>query len=496
MTDVGGKVCKKRRFSVNLYCFYNQMISNPFKVFSLLPMVFCLFTSGVPVEDHITDGSKPKTGNLVFSLLLSATPDTICAGMTSQLSATPVGGEPPFTFLWSPETGLDDPASQNPKASPTATIRYTVVVTDAAMQTATDSIEIFVKGPPETPGPIAGLDDPCKDSTETYTIAEVYGSTSYSWTVPEGNTIVDGQNTRQVKIKWSGLPGAVSVIAGNECGNSNPSLLSVTLNQLPVITGDIEGPESACEHEQLGFYVAESPGTVNYLWTVPADAEINDGQGTDSITVTWGSVSGDIMVMPENQCGSGESISKSVSFENIPVQPGIITGDDTVCINHSGYVFSVSLIPETISYQWTLPEGAIITDGEETHSITVSFGLNAVSGTIHVYGENRCGKGAESFKEIVTDPCAGTGEAGTKDDLRIYPNPAGDEITITVSEVENQIEITIRDITGKVKLAATYAPASLAGNIIKTDISRLVPGIYFLHLKSEQRSLIRKLIVQ
>ncbi len=472
------------------------MILDPHKVFSLIPMVFLLFTSGVPAEDHITYGLKPRTGNVVFSLLLTATPDTICPGMTSQLSVTPVGGEPPFTYLWSPETGLDDPTSQNPNASPTATIRYTVVATDAAMQTATDSIEIFVKNPPDTPGPIAGPDNPCKDSTETYTIAEVYESTSYSWSVPEGDTIVDGQNTIQVKIKWSGLPGQLSVIAGNECGNSNPSILSVTLSQLPVITGDIEGPESACEHEQLGFSVEGSPGTVNYLWTVPADAEIIDGQGTDSINVIWGSVSGNVMVTPDNQCGTGESVSKAVLFKNVPVQPGVITGNDTVCLDHSGYIFSVLLIPETISYEWTLPEGAVITDGEETNSIMVYFGLNAVSGNIHVYGENRCGKGAESFKEIIVDPCAGIGEADIKDNLRIYPNPADVEIAIAVSDIESEIEITIKDITGRVRLAATYAPPSLVGNIIRTDISQLVPGIYFLHMKSEKRSLIRKFIVQ
>lgn len=51
---------------------------------------------------------------------------------------TPIGGNPavsmglpPYTYDWTPSTGLSDPTLANPEASPTTTTQYTVVVTDA-----------------------------------------------------------------------------------------------------------------------------------------------------------------------------------------------------------------------------------------------------------------------------------------------------------------------------------------------------------------------------
>jgi len=472
------------------------MIFGLHRFLSMILLVFSLINYEILYGEPVSTKFNPITRNSDFSLLLTATPDTICPGMSSQLVAVPVGGAPPFSYSWSPESGLDDPTSPDPIASPTATITYVVTATDAFMQTVIDSIEIFVKSPPETPGPISGPGTPCKDSIGTYIIAEVYESTSYSWTVPEGDTIIDGQNTRQVKIKWSGMSGQVSVIAGNECGTSNPSILSITLIQIPVITGNIEGPESACEQEKLTFSIAESPEATNYIWAVPRDAAIDSGQGTTAIHVTWGNTPGDIMVTPENQCSLGEPGSKSILLENVPAHAGAIIGKDTVCLSHSNYTYSIPPIPETISYRWYLPVGATITDGEGTDSITVSFGLNATSGTITVYGENHCGSGAESFKDIIVDPCAGIKEVRARELFHVYPNPANTEITIAVSENVQQNEILITDITGKVQLFEERNSFSPLKKIMKINISKLAPGIYFIRLKSDNNSLIRKLIVQ
>lgn len=52
------------------------------------------------------------------------------------------------------------------------------------------------------------------------------------------------------------------------------------------------------------YSVLEEPG-VTYTWTVPADWTIQNGQGTDSIEVLVGMLSGYVVVTPSNSCGDG-----------------------------------------------------------------------------------------------------------------------------------------------------------------------------------------------
>ncbi len=74
----------------------------------------------------------------------TATGDGMCVGETVGLTANVSGGQGPFTFDWTPTTGLDDPSAQNPNASPAATTSYTVEVTDANGCTDTDQVTVTV----------------------------------------------------------------------------------------------------------------------------------------------------------------------------------------------------------------------------------------------------------------------------------------------------------------------------------------------------------------
>ncbi len=65
----------------------------------------------------------------------------ICRGESTGLSATGTEG----TYQWSPETGLDNPKSPNPTASPSKTTTYTVVVTDGNGCSATDNVTVTVR---------------------------------------------------------------------------------------------------------------------------------------------------------------------------------------------------------------------------------------------------------------------------------------------------------------------------------------------------------------
>ncbi len=57
---------------------------------------------------------------------------TICTGDAAVIGGSPTasGGTGPYTYSWSPSTGLDDDTAANPSASPAVTTAYTVTVTD------------------------------------------------------------------------------------------------------------------------------------------------------------------------------------------------------------------------------------------------------------------------------------------------------------------------------------------------------------------------------
>jgi hypothetical protein len=462
---------------------------------------FCLITIGLIMicytavtqvpDNHLSERSQMAS----FEVNPTATPDTICPGTSSQLSANPSAGTPPITYLWSPPTGLDDPTSPTPVASPIITETYTVTATDALMQTAVDSVELFVKLPPDTPGPISGPADVCLDSTTTHTIAEVYGSTSYSWTVPGGDSIVSGQNTTQVRIKWSGPSGTVSVIAGNVCGNSNPSVLIVSVEEPPQLTGGVEGPVSACPGENIGFSVQEAPGATTYIWSVPADAVIHGGQGTNSVNVTWGSQGGLVAVMAGNFCGFGYPGTKEILVDSMPGPAGPIDGKNTACLNHADYSYSVDPIIAVTEYEWELPYGAEITDGKGTSMITVYFSQEAKSGILSIYGNNRCGKGEKSEMEIIVKPCTSISDNTGSEKFKIFPNPAHENITIVSPSGERLRKIKITDITGKIMISREITLFT-AGENLNQSTDALEPGIYFIHIQGDKKKYTQKLIIQ
>jgi len=73
----------------------------------------------------------------------------ICVGQSVTIGGNPTatGGMSPYTFSWTPTTGLDNATAANPTASPTSTIIYTVNIVDANGCTASDQVTIAAQTP-------------------------------------------------------------------------------------------------------------------------------------------------------------------------------------------------------------------------------------------------------------------------------------------------------------------------------------------------------------
>jgi gliding motility-associated-like protein len=118
-------------------------------------------------------------------------PVDICYGLSTQLTATGAS-----TYSWSPATGLSDPNSANPTASPNSTTNYIVtaangncVVTDSVLVTVAP--EILVSFNPDV---VIGYPPLTVNFANNSS-----GAINYSWSFGDGNTsnLPNGSNTYQ-----------------------------------------------------------------------------------------------------------------------------------------------------------------------------------------------------------------------------------------------------------------------------------------------------------
>lgn len=430
-----------------------------------------------------------------FYVDATADPDSICLGMSTQLNAFVAGGTAPFTYMWSPATFLTNPNIANPIASPTATIEYFITATDSTGDSAIDSVIVTIMTPPPSPGEITGPPDVCMESTTTYQIDPMAGVTSYSWTVPENATIVTGQNSATIEVLWGITPGVVSVIVGNDCGNSPPSTIEVMVSTNLPAPGAILGPDTGCTGIESTFSILEVSGAQSYEWTAPADASIITGQGTTEIIVIWGTSSGDISVVAQNVCGNSPPTYRTLTAGSLPGPAGEISGNDTVCLNHTGYLYTVPEIVGAATYIWSLPEGATIASGQGTHEITLDFNPASSSGNISVYGANDCGDGTPSSKPVVVSECAGVDITEFRTKVILYPNPAKETLNLLIRGRETDFFIMISDVTGVIRY--TEKVRAIPSDYLKQiDLSGFPEGFYFIKLLNNNGYFLNKFVVQ
>jgi hypothetical protein len=428
--------------------------------------------------------------------IATANPDSVCQGQSSQLTCSVIEGTPPYTYLWTPPETLNNPGIANPVATPEATTTYHVLVTDNASHVCSDSIVIQVDTGPDAPGPISGSQAVCAGSVSDYSIVEVVGGTTYSWSVLEDAVIVSGQNTPNITIQWGSASGNVQVIAGNDCG-SNPlaSVLPVIVNHPPDAVNQVTGPDTVCENANAAFYISAGDNSLYYNWTIPDDAIMVSGQGTDTIHVTWGTKIGNISVFAENDCGFSNTVSKEVDVSYFPDSAGVITGKDTVCQGKGNFTYSVPSIEGATLYAWKFPAGVAITSGNGTNQVTLFISDTAQSGNMSVQGQNNCGAGTKSVKSLVVKNCTGIGQNNLEPTIRIYPNPVNGELTISIAGKEKQLDLTISDLNGKVHYSEKLS--AISGEFMKKlDMSGLSRGVYILRLSGNDRLYIEKVIVQ
>lgn len=202
---------------------------------------------------------------------------------------------------------------------------------------------------------------------------------------------------------------------------NNAACLSACTNPCttPATPGTITlggGTNLICPGETRTFTIVAVTNATSYSWTVPTGSSITSGQGTTSITVSFGTsfpTSGSITVAAVNACGSSATNATTVS-KNAPATPSVISGSTTGACSTSGVPYSVVAVSGVTTYNWSFSTTfGTVTAGQGTNAIAASFGSGFTSVILSVTAGNACGTSAARTLTISSAPAQPGAISGT-----------------------------------------------------------------------------------
>ncbi|MEN8155438.1 MAG: CxxxxCH/CxxCH domain-containing protein [Bacteroidota bacterium] len=223
----------------------------------------------------VTEAALPPTITL-------GTNPTVCQGTTTADLTYSATTESPDQysidyFAASEAEGFTDVVNASLPASPitlvvpggAATGRYygnlTVRNSGTGLSSGNYAISVTIATTPATPGLIFGSTAVPESTTGiSYAIIAVQDATTYTWSVPTGWVITEGEGTTSIVVTSgsAGQNGDITVTAGNSCGTSAAATLAVT-SETPV--DHILYGCNACHitHSSLGGTLTNTLGNSN-----------------------------------------------------------------------------------------------------------------------------------------------------------------------------------------------------------------------------------------
>jgi len=137
------------------------------------------------------DLGQTDTDTVTVTLTTAATAEagpnkTIATGGSAMLEGSASGGVAPYTYSWSPSSGLSSTSVAQPTASPESTTTYTLTVTDSLAQTSMDTVTVTVASPVVANAGPDKLIGAGGSSTLDGSASGGVAPYSYSWSPPTG----------------------------------------------------------------------------------------------------------------------------------------------------------------------------------------------------------------------------------------------------------------------------------------------------------------------
>jgi surface protein len=322
-------------------------------------------------------------------------------------------------------------------------------------ESAVSKLYITINPNVATAGVISGDTVVCKNQKSvSYTIPEIKNATSYSWTLPNGATGRRIANTLYVDFDDNAVSGDISVKGVNACSESAVSKLHITVNPKVATAGLISGDTVVCQNQKSVIYtVPEIENATLYSWTLPNGATGISIANAIYVDFDENAVSGDISVCGLNECSISETSTIYIIVNPAPQTPEISLNGNTLRSN------------QTECNQWYY-QNAPLTD-----AINQEYLPNA-NGEYYVV-TNKQGCSSQPSNRIYLT-LTGNRMVGSDNDVRVYPNPVTNELTIEMNNNNEKVGFVIINAIGQ-----TVYKGDMVNSTIVPTVS-LTPGAYVL----------------
>jgi hypothetical protein len=367
----------------------------------------------------------------------------------------------PNTALWKIQTDIPVELSISTEGKATVTVNGTVVFSDiqlpAAYMTADVSTwkHLFSAG---TGG------DAMRQAVSNLDIEA--GNLNYG--IAPGNTANPPSDWQASTSFEDLLPGIYDIWISKDTIASCLKKIGTyeILNTNPVV--ELGNDTTICEGETL-LLDAGNPGSV-YTWS-----------GSNTYTQTMEvSEEGSYIVYVTDTAGCLGIGTINVDVNEAPSATGIYAQGAFPTM-----FFSVTGSQNAADYDWNFGDGVTVNNGPASISHTYT---NDGTFSVTVTLSNDCGTETYTQSITITD-VTGIGE-NTIEGLTVYPNPASDNVTVSVPNGETS-GISVYNVSGSLVQSAADFHATTT-----VDVSQWQKGIYFLHITNQGKTSVTKLVVQ
>ena len=401
---------------------------------------------------------------------VSAGPDAIVpVGGSTQLLPVVSGGVGPYTYVWEPTTGLDDPDSAQPTAAPVSNTTYILTVTTAQGCTATDTLNVLI-GDVTATTPTDSLVVCLNESI----ILQASGGDTYTWFSAAGNPTggeLSSASTATPQFSSSAVgvfDYFVEVYNASTPQVRDTAQVTVTVLPVPAASASVTPASSICPGELITLVAA---GGSAYEWQ---NASSGISLSTSAQYTAAPPVSTSYLLIATNDSGCTDSLTLDINVGDTPVVDA--GADMTICQGDSvslqgsatggtpgGYTFSWS--PNVVSGGFTstavvAPASSTTytltaTDAngcQGTDEVTVTVLPNAVSILTDITDLTACGASPTLIKLLYSDPI----ESFTVDGATpVSATVDGDTLLVAVS-VEGTYTFSLSNATVGCTAQATF----------------------------------------
>ena len=418
----------------------------------------CSLISSDSVSDSIT---------ATIFLHLAAHP-AICTALNGSVTAYPVGGVLPYTYLWG---GSQSTASVTGQAAGI----YTLTVTDAngCIATGTDTITVFQN---TINAQIGGVVAPvCTDTNGVLVAMPAGGTTPYAFNWSNGIATASNRNLGAGTYN-------LTVTDAQGCSASAQSILTANSGLLQAFT--FSTPETGPgQGGQVTVNAAAGTAPYTYAWNTGGSTNQISGLATGTYSVT---------VTDANGCIASASASVG-AYNLVNCMACFVIVEDSVSNGiDSGYNCSTG---NNISYLWNFGDDSTSTEINPVHNYAhpgrylICLQVSDSSGCSNSYCDSsfylmdstvmRVGIGNHPLFNAIA-------AINISPEISLYPNPAGDKINVSIGSKMIGFHYYILDITGR-----ELQQGILVRQLTEMDISSFADGVYLFRLAENGNKVFR-----